>query len=113
MIRREPCAATYPAAICPLARTLSRYLQKTYSNVLTRGDAAFTLQATCKRVMRGLLSGVTDNGQTETSDAEREAKREAALLPTPPIHPRVSSVAVASTRLLISRAGRDGDIRFA
>lgn len=41
-------------------------------------------------------------------------KLEAARLLTPPIHPRVPTEAVPlALRRLISRAGRDGVIRFA
>lgn len=77
---------------------------------LTNTHIVLTLLFICSRVSEGLLLGVSEGSQLEISGL----KREVASLLTPPIHPRVPTLAVpVAIRRLISRAGRDGIIRSA
>lgn len=77
---------------------------------LTNLRTVLILLSVCSRASEGLLLRVSEGSQLEISGL----KREAARLLTPPIHPRVSTLAVpGAIRRLISRAGRDGIIRSA
>jgi hypothetical protein len=68
-----------------------------------------TLQRTCRLDGRGLLKEVSKTAQKKVSGLMLKISR----LLAPPIHPRVSTVAVPSALRLISRAGRDGALRSA
>jgi hypothetical protein len=68
-----------------------------------------TLHATCRLDERGLLQRVSKTAQKKVSGLMLKISR----LLAPPIHPRVSTVAVPSALRLISLAGRDGSLRSA
>src|SRR5918997_5338014 len=68
-----------------------------------------TLHATCRLDERGLLQRVSKMAQKKVSGLMLKISR----LLAPPIHPRVSTVAVPSALRLISRAGRGGALRSA
>jgi hypothetical protein len=68
-----------------------------------------TLRVTCKSDERGFLTAVSKTAQKKVSGLMLKISR----LLAPPIHPRVSTVAVPSALRLISLAGRDGVLRSA
>ena len=68
-----------------------------------------TLQPTCGLCERGLLKRVSKTAHRKVSGLMLKISR----LLAPPIHPRVSTVAVPPALRLISRAGRDGALRSA
>lgn len=68
-----------------------------------------TLHSTCGLEERGLLTEVSKTAQKKVSGLMLKISR----LLAPPIHPRVSTVAVPSALRLISRAGRGGAPRSA
>jgi hypothetical protein len=68
-----------------------------------------TLLPTCRLDERGFLKRVSKTAQKKVSGLMLKISR----LLAPPIHPRVSTVAVPSALRLISLAGRDGVLRSA
>jgi hypothetical protein len=76
---------------------------------LTTLNRYVTLQPTCGLYERGLLRKVSKTAHREVSGLMLKISR----LLAPPIHPRVSTVAVPSALRLISRAGRGGALRSA
>lgn len=68
-----------------------------------------TLHPTCGRMNEDALSEVSETAQRKVSGLMLKISR----LLAPPIHPRVSTVAVPSALRLISLAGRDGVLRSA
>jgi hypothetical protein len=68
-----------------------------------------TFQPTCGLDERGYVKEVSKTAQKKVSGLMLKISR----LLAPPIHPRVSTVAVPSALRLISRAGRDGALRSA
>ena len=95
-------------------RTETCCLQQTFSGdlsmcALTTLYRCVTLQPTCGRCERGLLRKISKTVHRKVSGLMLKISR----LLAPPIHPRVSTVAVPSALRLIIRAGRDGALRSA